>query len=100
MDHQQEQLNSDLTIIGLVLFILFITYYLVSHAYTANKLYDKFTEAKNVAIFLDDKLIHTKSELAVTRHKLIALQSQRSEEALISQIIKDIATSWNSGRKN
>lgn len=93
MDNQQEQFNSDLTIVGLVLILLFISYYSLIHLYKANTLDAKFSEAKQIVVDLD-------SELYMTKKKLKELEEERSEEALISQIIKDIATSWNSRRKD
>lgn len=93
MDNQQEQFNSDLTIVGLVLILLFISYYSLVHLYKANTLDAKFSEAKQIVVDLD-------SELYMTKKKLKELEEERSEEALISQIIKDIATSWNSRRKD
>ena len=93
MDNQQEQFNSDLTIVGLILILLFISYYSLIHLYKANTLDAKFSEAKQIVVDLD-------SELYITKKKLKELEEERSEEALISQIIKDIATSWNSRRKD
>lgn len=93
MDNQQEQFNSDLTIVGLILILLFISYYSLIHLYKANTLDAKFSEAKQIVVDLD-------SELHMTKKKLKELENERSEEALISQIIKDIATSWNSRRKD
>ena len=93
MDNQQEQFNSDLTIVGLILILLFISYYSLIHLYKANTLDAKFSEAKQIVVDLD-------SELYMTKKKLKELEEERSEEALISQIIKDIATSWNSRRKD
>lgn len=93
MDNQQEQFNSDLTIVGLILILLFISYYSLVHLYKANTLDAKFSEAKQIVVDLD-------SELYMTKKKLKELEEERSEEALISQIIKDIATSWNSRRKD
>lgn len=93
MDNQQEQFNSDLTIIGLILILLFISYYSLIYLYKAHTLDAKFSEAKQIVVDLD-------SELHITKKKLKELEEERSEEALISQIIKDIATSWNSRRKD
>ena len=93
MDNQQEQLNSDITIIGLVLILVFMSYYSLIHLYKADTLDAKFSQAKQIVVDLD-------SELHITKKRLKELENERSEEALISQIIKDIATSWNSRRKD
>ena len=97
---EQEQLNDELTVVGLVLVILFIVYQLISSRYTEDNLKAKVLEAQKVAIHLNNELATTEFELTETKDKLMTLEDQREEEALISQIIKDIATSWNSGRKD
>ena len=97
---EQERLNDELTVVGLVLVILFIVYQLISSRYTEDNLKAKILEAQKVAIYLNNELATTEFELTETKDKLITLEGQREEEALISKIIKDIATSWNSGRKN
>lgn len=97
---EQERLNDELTVVGLVLVILFIVYQLISSRYTEDNLKAKVLEAQKVAIYLNNELATTEFELTETKDKLITLEGQRDEEALISKIIKDIATSWNSGRKN
>lgn len=97
---KQERLNDELTIVGLILLLLFLTYYIINYNYQNQKLHNKAIEAQSVAIYLNNELVKTEFELAETKDKLITLEGQRDEEALISKIIKDIATSWNSGRKN
>ena len=97
---KQKQLNDELTIVGLVLVMLFIVYHLVVYTYKVDKLNDKVLEAQRVAIFLNNRLAKTEFELTDTRNALIDLHNQREEENQITQILKDIATSWDSGRKN
>lgn len=97
---KQKQLNDELTIVGLVLIMLFIVYHLVVYTYKVDKLNDKVLEAQRVAIFLNNRLAKTEFELTDTRNALIDLRNQRDEEDQITQILKDIATSWDSGRKN
>ena len=97
---KQKQLNDELTIVGLVLVMLFIVYHLVVYTYKVDKLNDKVLEAQRVAIFLNNRLAKTEFELADTRNALIDLRNQRDEEDKITQILKDIATSWDSRRKN
>lgn len=97
---KQKQLNDELTIVGLVLVMLFIVYHLVVYTYKVDKLNDKVLEAQRVAIFLNNRLAKTEFELTDTRNALIDLRNQREEEDQITQILKDIATSWDSGRKN
>ena len=97
---KQKQLNDELTIVGLVLVMLFIVYHLVVYTYKVDKLNDKVLEAQRVAIFLNNRLAKTEFELTDTRNALIDLQNQREEENQITQILKDIATSWDSRSKN
>ena len=97
---KQKQLNDELTIVGLVLVMLFIVYHLVVYTYKVDKLNDKVLEAQRVAIFLNNRLAKTEFELADTRNALIDLRNQRDEEDKITQILKDIATSWDSRSKN
>ena len=97
---EQERLNDELTVVGLVLVILFITYQLISSKHIEDNLKSKVLEAQKVAIYLNNELATTEFELTETKDKLITLESQREEETLISQIIKDIATAWNSRRKD
>lgn len=97
---KQKQLNDELTIVGLVLIMLFIVYHLVVYTYKVDKLNDKVLEAQRVAIFLNNRLAKTEFELTDTRNALIDLRNQREEENQITQILKDIATSWDSRRKN
>lgn len=97
---KQKQLNDELTIVGLVLVMLFIVYHLVVYTNKVNKLSDKVLEAQKVAILLNNRLVKTEFELTDTRNALINLRNQREEEDQITQILKDIATSWDSGRKN
>ena len=97
---KQKQLNDELTIVGLVLVMLFIVYHLVVYTYKVDKLNDKVLEAQRVAILLNNRLAKTEFELTDTRNALIDLRNQREEEDQITQILKDIATSWDSRRKN
>lgn len=97
---KQKQLNDELTIVGLVLVMLFIVYHLVVYTYKVDKLNDKVLEAQRVAIFLNNRLAKTEFELTDTRNALIDLRNQREEEDQITQILKDIATSWDSRSKN
>ena len=95
---KQKQLNDELTIVGLVLVMLFIVYHLVVYTYKVDKLNDKVLEAQRVAIFLNNRLAKTEFELTDTRNALTDLRNQRDEEDQITQILKDIATSWNNGK--
>lgn len=97
---KEERLNDELTIVGLFLVLLFILYYLYLYIVKIDHLYNDSIEAKKIAIFLNDRLTKTEQQLNDTNSQLIKLQEQRDEEDHITQILKDIATSWDSGRKN
>lgn len=97
---KEEQLNDELTIVGLILTLLFIVYYLTIYIIKIESVYNRSIEAQKVAIFLNDRLTKTEQQLNDTNSQLIKLQEQRDEEDHITQILKDIATSWDSGRKN
>ena len=97
---KEERLNDELTIVGLFLVLLFILYYLYLYIVKIDHLYNDSIEAKKIAIFLNDRLTKTEQQLNDTNSQLIKLQEQRDEEDHITQILKDIATSWDSRRKN
>ena len=97
---KEERLNDELTIVGLFLVLLFILYYLYLYIVKIDHLYNDSIEAKKIAIFLNDRLTKTEQQLNNTNSQLIKLQEQRDEEDHITQILKDIATSWDSRRKN
>ena len=97
---KKEQLNDELTIIGLILVLLFIAYYSITYISKVNQLNNKVIEAQLATILLDKHLTKIEFELEDTNSRLTILQKQRDEEDLVVQILKDIATSWNSGRKD
>ena len=97
---KQKQLNDELTIVGLVLVMLYIVYHLAVYTYKVDKLNDKVLEAQRVAILLNNRLAKTEFDLTDTRNALTDLRNQRKEEDQITQILKDIATSWDARRKN
>lgn len=95
---KQKQLNDELTIVGLVLIMLFIVYHLVVYTYKVDKLNDKVLEAQRVAIFLNNRLAKTEFELTDTRNELTDLKNSIKDQDFITQILKDIATSWDKGK--
>lgn len=96
----QERLNDELTVVGLVLVLLFLIYYLINYAYQKQYLYDKVFEAQKVAIFLNNELAKTEFELTETRNELVDIKNSQEESNKIISILKDIATSWNNGSKD
>lgn len=96
----QERINDELTVVGLVLVLLFLIYYLINYAYQKQYLHDKVFEAQKVAIFLNNELAKTEFELTETRNELIDIKNSQEESNKIISILKDIATSWNNGSKD
>lgn len=94
----QERINDELTIVGLVLIMLFIVYDLVIYTYKVDKLNDKVLEAQQEAISLNNRLAKTEFELTDTRNELTDLKNYIEDQDFISQVLKDIATSWNKGK--
>ena len=90
---REQQLNDELTIVGLILVLLFLMYYLFGYAYKAHKLHTNFIEAQRVVIILNNELTETKDELHT-------LKKQKKDSVLISRILKDLASSWNSRTKD
>lgn len=97
---KQERLNDELTIVGLILLLLFLTYYIINYNYQNQKLHNKVIEAQSVAIYLNNELVKTESELTETKAELETTKSEVEESNLIKRILKDIATAWNSRRKD
>ena len=97
---KQEQLNDELTVVGLVLRWLLLAYYITTFIYSTHRLHIKVIEAQTVAIMLNNELAKAEFQLTENRSKLETIQNQVEESALITRIIKDLATSWNSRRKD
>ena len=97
---KQKQLNDELTIVGLILVLMFITYQLLSYSIKIDKLKDSVIEAKKVAIMLDNRLTITETKLVSTKQELNYLSQNQQNLKELETILKDIATSWNKERKN
>ena len=97
---QKEQLNDELTIIGLILVLLFATYYLVGYIHKSERLHSKVLEAQRVAIYLNNELAKAEIELTETKDELTTIKNTQKDKDKLDEILKDIATSFNNGRKN
>ena len=90
---KEKQLNDELTIVGLVLVLLFIGYYLIIFYSSAADLFHQSREAKTIAVELNDRV-------KILEQKNIAMEDKLQEYQKIDAIVKDIATSWGAGRKD
>jgi len=95
----QKRLNDELTVVGLILILLFTSYYLLSYVNHTYQLMSKVEEAQKVAILLDKRLTKTEYLLEKTEDQLTKVQTKVSEYQQLDTILKDIATSWDK-RKN
>ena len=89
----EKRLNDELTVVGLVLILMFISYYLITISIEANKVYKEFKYAKVLAIKLNNRL-------ETAEKQIVQLEKENEELSHMEEIVKDIATSWNSGRKD
>ena len=95
----QKRLNDELTVVGLILILLFTSYYLLSYVNHTYQLMSKVEEAQKVAILLDKRLTKTEYLLEKTEDQLTKVQTKVNEYQQLDTILKDIATSWDK-RKN
>lgn len=89
----EKRLNDELTVVGLVLILMFISYYLITISIEANKVYKEFKYAKVLAIKLNNRL-------ETAEKQIVKLEKKNEELSHMEEIVKDIATSWNSGRED
>lgn len=91
----QKRLNDELTIVGLVLVLLFISYYLASYVSHTSYLQYKVEEAQKTAIFLDKRLTQTEQSLEATKEDLEEVQSTLDDYSFLDKVIKDIHRNWS-----
>lgn len=91
----QKRLNDELTIVGLVLVLLFISYYLASYVSHTSYLQYKVEEAQKTAIFLDKRLTQTEQSLEATKENLEEVQSTLDDYSFLDKVIKDIHRNWS-----
>ena len=92
---KQERLNDELTIVGLILLVSFVAYYLIHYVSITNELEERLLETKKIAIMLDKRLEKTEDRLDSSQEQIANLQKQLDENKKIDSIIKDIATYWD-----
>ena len=86
----EKKLNDELTIVGLILVLLYIVYYLVTYVNYSLHLESKVTQAQKTAIYLDKRLTQTELSLSVTNANLINIQSTLKNYEFLDKIKKDI----------
>ena len=92
---KQERLNDELTIVGLIILVSFVAYYLIRYVSITNELEERLLETKKIAIMLDKRLEKTEDRLDSSQEQIANLQKQLDENKKIDSIIKDIATYWD-----
>ena len=86
----EKKLNDELTIVGLILVLLYIVYYLVTYVNYSLHLESKVTQAQKTAIYLDKRLTQTELSLSATNTNLINIQSTLKNYEFLDKIKKDI----------
>ena len=91
----QKKLNDELTIVGLVLILLFISYYLVLYISHTSYLKYKVEEAQKTVILLDKRLTQTEQSLESTKEYLEEVQATLDDYFFLDKIKKDIDRNWS-----
>lgn len=86
----EKKLNDELTIVGLILIVAFILYYLSIFFNQTLHLTNKVIEAQKTAIFLDKRLEQTEQTLIITNQSLTQIQDRLSDYEFLDKIKKDI----------
>ena len=90
----EKKLNDELTIVGLIFILTFVTYYLYSYVNYAIHLEAKVTEAQKTAIYLDKRLSKTEDILSQTNQNLINIQSTLENYRFLEKVQKEIDRNW------
>jgi CII-binding regulator of phage lambda lysogenization HflD len=94
---KDKRLNDEPTIVGLILLVFFITYYLISGSIRESKLEKRLIEAETHIVTIEElerRLAKAEDKLDNTSNHITSLQNQIEEYKRIDSIVKDIATSW------
>ena len=91
----QKRLNDELTVVGLILVLLFTSYYLYSYVSHTSYLQYKVEEAQKTAILLDKRLTQTEQSLESTKEYLEEVQSTLDNYSFLDKVIKDIDRNWS-----
>ncbi len=86
----EKKLNDELTIVGLILLLFFVVYYLSSYVNYAIHLESKVNEAQRTAIFLDKRLTQTELSLSATNANLLNIKKNLKSYEFLDKIKKDI----------
>ena len=91
----EKKLNDELTIVGLILLLGFITYYLSAYINYSIHLESKVNEAQSVAILLDKRLTKTEQSLANTNQSLDSVNQILKDVEFYKRIQKDLDRTWS-----
>ena len=91
----EKKLNDELTIVGLILILGFITYHLSLYINYSIHLEYKVDEAQRVAILLDKRLTKTEQSLSYTNQSLDSVNQILKDVEFYKRIQKDLDRTWS-----
>ena len=94
-----KKLNDELTIVGLILLLGFVLYYLTAYVNYSIHLESKVNEAQSVAILLDKRLTKTEQSLANTNQSLDSVNQILKDIEFYKRIQKDLDRTWTEQKR-
>ena len=91
----EKKLNDELTIVGLILTLGFLLYYLSAYINYSIHLESKVNEAQSIAILLDKRLTKTEQSLANTNQSLDSVNQILKDVEFYKRIQKDLDRTWS-----
>ena len=95
----EKKLNDELTIVGLILILGFMLYYLSMYINYSIHLESKVNEAQSVAILLDKRLTKTEQSLANTNQSLDSVNQILKDIEFYKRIQKDLDRTWSEQKR-
>lgn len=92
---RDKELNDELTIIGFILILGFVIFYLTSYINYSMHLEYKVDEAQRVAILLDKRLTQTEQTLSSTNQSLDSVNQILKDVDFYRKIQKDLDRTWS-----
>ena len=90
----EKKLNDELTIVGLILTLAFVIYYLSAYVNYSLHLEYKVNEAQQVAILLDKRLTKTEQALTHTNNSLDSVNQVLKDMEFYRKVQKDLDRTW------
>lgn len=90
----EKKLNDELTIVGLILTLGFVIYYLSAYVNYSLHLEYKVNEAQQVAILLDKRLTKTEQALSHTNYSLDSVNQILKDMEFYRKVQKDLDRTW------